>query len=36
MVVAPTHIPMIDLIFIAVTLGFFVLGALYARYCESL
>jgi len=27
---------MIDLIFIAVTLGFFVLGALYARYCESL
>ena len=27
---------MIDLIFIAVTLGFFILGALYARYCESL
>jgi hypothetical protein len=27
---------MIDLIFIAVTLGFFVLAALYARYCESL
>ena len=26
---------MIDLIFIAVTLGFFVLAALYVRYCES-
>jgi hypothetical protein len=36
MVFAPTHIPMIDLIYIAVTLGFFALGALYARFCESL
>lgn len=34
--VPPAHSAMIDLIFIAVTLGFFLLGALYARYCESL
>lgn len=32
----PAHTTMIDLIFIAVTFGFFVFGALYARYCESL
>jgi hypothetical protein len=25
-----------DFIFIAVTLGFFALGALYSRFCESL
>lgn len=34
--VSPTRTTMIDLVFIAVTLGFVVLGALYARYCESL
>jgi mannose/fructose/N-acetylgalactosamine-specific phosphotransferase system component IID len=34
--IPPAHPTMTDLIFIAVTLGFFVLGALYARYCESL
>jgi hypothetical protein len=34
--VSPAHSAMIDLIFIAVTLGIFVLGALHARYCESL
>jgi len=27
---------MIDLIYIALTLGFFILGACYARFCESL
>lgn len=27
---------MTDLIYIAITLGFFVLCALYARFCESL
>lgn len=32
----PARITMIDLIFIAVILGFFILGALYASYCESL
>lgn len=32
----PARITMIDLVFIAATLGFFILGALYARYCESL
>jgi hypothetical protein len=36
MVVSPAHITMIDLIFIAVTLGFFTIAALYVRYCESL
>jgi hypothetical protein len=34
--VPPPHTTMIDLIFIAVPLAFFILGALYARYCESL
>lgn len=36
MMPSPARIPMIDLIFIFVTLGFFILGALYARCCESL
>lgn len=27
---------MTDLIYLAVTLGFFTLGALYARFCETL
>lgn len=27
---------MTDLIFIALTIGFFAIGALYARFCESL
>jgi hypothetical protein len=35
-VAPPASIPMTDLVFIAVTLGFFILGALYARFCEFL
>jgi hypothetical protein len=35
-VVALTHITMIDLVFISATLGFFALGALYTRFCETL
>ncbi len=31
-----TATTMTDLIYIAVTLGFFTLGALYARFCETL
>ena len=27
---------MTDLIYIAVTLGFFLIGALYARFCDTL
>lgn len=29
-------ITMTDLIYITVTLGFFLIGALYARFCETL
>jgi hypothetical protein len=36
MVLSPAHTTMIDLVFIAVTLAFFAVGALYARFCESL
>jgi hypothetical protein len=36
MMAPPARTTMPDLAFIAVTLGFFVLAALYVRYCASL